>query len=226
MPVPAVLGLGVDPAFLALQWVEPGGLDAAGAEELGRGLAELHACGAPAPGWMPQGDGSKGGGGRQRLGSLGLDVEPGETWAQVYAEQRLLPLVRMAADRGVIGGGATEAVEAVCGRIGDLAGPDEPPARLHGDLWGGNVLADQDGRAWLIDPSAHGGHREMDLAMLRLFGNPGGERVFVAYEEAAPLADGAAERVELWQLQPLLVHAVLFGGSYGAAAERVARRYL
>ncbi len=117
-------------------------------------------------------------------------------------------------------------MEAVCERIEELAGPEEPPARLHGDLWGGNVLADDAGRAWLIDPSAHGGHREMDLAMLRLFGNPGGERVFAAYEEAAPLADGAAERVELWQLQPLLVHAVLFGGSYGAAAERAARRYL
>ncbi len=175
---------------------------------------------------MPQGDGSDGGAGRQRLGSLGLDVKPGETWAAVYAEQRLLPLLRMAVERGAIGPRGVEAVEAVCARIDGLAGPEEPPARLHGDLWGGNVLADEDGRAWLIDPSAHGGHREMDLAMLRLFGNPGGERVFAAYEEAAPLADGAAERVELWQLQPLLVHAVLFGGSYGAAAERAARRYL
>ena len=88
------------------------------------------------------------------------------------------------------------------------------------------MLADEAGRAWLIDPSAHGGHREMDLAMLRLFGSPGGERVFGAYEEAAPLADGAAERVGLWQLQPLLVHAALFGGGYGSSAERTARALL
>ena len=105
-----------------------------------------------------------------------------------------------------------------------LVGPAEPPARLHGDLWSGNVHADTEGRPWLIDPSAYGGHREIDLAMLRLFGAPS-ERVFAAYDELAPLADGWRERVNLWQLLPLLVHAVLFGGSYRAAAERVAGAY-
>ena len=74
----------------------------------------------------------------------------------------------------------------------------------------------------LIDPAAHGGHREVDLAMLRLFGSPGA-RVFDAYHEAAPLADGHDQRVPLWQLFPLLVHALLFGGSYGSSAERAAR---
>jgi fructosamine-3-kinase len=81
-----------------------------------------------------------------------------------------------------------------------------------------------DGRPWLIDPSAYGGHREVDLAMLRLFGAPS-ERFFDAYEQAAPLAHGWRERVELHQLLPLLVHALLFGGSYRGAAERVALRY-
>ena len=110
----------------------------------------------------------------------------------------------------------------MCERIGELCGPPEPPARLHGDLWSGNVMADRDGRPWLIDPSAYGGHREVDLAMLRLFGAPS-ERVFSAYEELAPLAGGWQERVELYQLLPLLVHALLFGGSYRAGAERAAR---
>jgi fructosamine-3-kinase len=87
------------------------------------------------------------------------------------------------------------------------------------------VLGDSTGRPWLIDPSAYGGHREIDLAMLRLFGGPR-ERVFDAYAEAYPLADGYEDRVELWQLLPLLVHAVLFGGPYGAAAERGARHYV
>jgi fructosamine-3-kinase len=105
-----------------------------------------------------------------------------------------------------------------------LAGPAEPPSRLHGDLWSGNVMGGADGRPWLIDPSAYGGHREVDLAMLRLFGAPS-ERVFAAYEDAAPLAEGWRERVELYQLLPLLVHALLFGGSYRGAAERVAQRY-
>jgi fructosamine-3-kinase len=85
-------------------------------------------------------------------------------------------------------------------------------------------MADGDGRPWLIDPSAYGGHREIDLAMLTLFGSPP-PAVFDAYQEVHPLAGGWRERVELNQLLPLLVHAVLFGGSYGGAAERVARRY-
>jgi fructosamine-3-kinase len=137
----------------------------------------------------------------------------------------LAPLVSLCLERGTLSGRGARAVEAVCERIGDLAGPAEPPARLHGDLWGGNVMAGADGRARLIDPAAYGGHREVDLAMLRLFGAPS-ERVFAAYDEAAPLADGHAERVGLWQLFPLLVHAALFGGSYGASVERAAVRYV
>jgi fructosamine-3-kinase len=87
------------------------------------------------------------------------------------------------------------------------------------------VLPDESGRGWLIDPAAYGGHREIDLAMLRLFGAPS-ERIFSAYDEVFPLAPGHEERVALFQLLPLLVHAVLFGGSYGAAAVRAARGYL
>jgi fructosamine-3-kinase len=108
--------------------------------------------------------------------------------------------------------------------MGELAGPPEPPARLHGDLWSGNVLWGRDGKAWLIDPAAYGGHREVDLAMLRLFGSPG-PQFTAAYEERFPLAPGHAERVELYQLFPLLVHAALFGGGYAASAERVARAF-
>ncbi len=218
--VPEVLAIGSEPAFLALEWVEPGRIDEDGAEQLGRGLARLHRLGAPEHGWLPGGRDS------QRIGSLALPTAPGTTWAEFYAGQRLLPLARMAVDGGALGIGGLRAIEAVATKIKELAGPPEPPARLHGDLWSGNVHADRRGRAWLIDPSAHGGHREMDLAMLRLFGSPRADAVFAAYEEDAPLSGGHAERVALWQLQPLLVHAVLFGGSYGASAERAARSYL
>ncbi len=116
-------------------------------------------------------------------------------------------------------------MERVCARMADFVGPDEPPARLHGDLWSGNVLWGRDGRAWLIDPAAYGGHREVDLAMLQLFGNPG-RHFFNAYEERYPLSAGHEERVQLYQLFPLLVHAVLFGGGYAASAERAARAYV
>jgi fructosamine-3-kinase len=109
----------------------------------------------------------------------------------------------------------------VCEEIAAVAGPAEPPARLHGDLWSGNVLWSV-GRPFLIDPVAYGGHREVDLAMLRLFGAPG-PGLLAAYEEVAPLAAGHEDRVALWQLFPLLVHAVLFGGGYGASVERAAK---
>ena len=95
----------------------------------------------------------------------------------------------------------------------DLVGPDEPPARLHGDLWSGNAICDASGGPCLIDPAVYGGHREIDLAMMRLFGGfP--ESVYAGYAEAWALEPEADERVELYQLYPLLVHVVLFGSSY------------
>jgi fructosamine-3-kinase len=205
----------LDDGFLALAWVQPGRLDAAGAEELGRGLAATHAAGAAGFG-DPTGS--------SRFGSLRLANEPTVDWPSFYAQRRLLPLARLARERNALSYAGVQAVERVCERIEDLAGPAEPPARLHGDLWSGNVMADVAGRPWLIDPSAYGGHREVDLAMLRLFGAPS-DRIFEAYAELTPLAAGWQERVELYQLLPLLVHALLFGGSYRAAAERVALRY-
>ena len=108
----------------------------------------------------------------------------------------------------------------MCARLPELCGPAEPPARLHGDLWGGNAIADEHGEPVLIDPAVYGGHREIDLAMMRLFGGFGA-RCFAAYDEAYPLADGHAERVALYQLYPLLVHVNLFGGGYVASVERV-----
>jgi fructosamine-3-kinase len=117
----------------------------------------------------------------------------------------------------------------VCQRLesGDqaLTGPPEPPSRLHGDLWSGNVLWSPDGVV-LVDPAAHGGHRETDLAMLALFGLPHLDRVVAAYDEAWPLAEGWRDRVGLHQLHPLLVHAALFGGGYAARAADLARGYV
>ncbi len=219
LQVPQVLEVGPD--YLALEWIEHGSLDQAGARELGSGLAALHAAGAP-----EFGDPGLGAvGGQSVIGSLALPNDPAPDWPTFYSERRLLPALAAALARDGISSSGARAVEAVCERIAELCGPPEPPARLHGDLWSGNVLADAHGRPWLIDPTAYGGHREIDLAMLRLFGAPS-QSIFDAYEEASPLADGWRRRVPLYQLLPLLVHAALFGGSYGAAAERAARQSL
>ncbi len=106
-----------------------------------------------------------------------------------------------------------------------LSGPSEPPSRLHGDLWAGNVLWGLNDLPWLIDPAAHGGHRETDLAMMHLFGGFG-PATFAAYDESYPLATGWRDRVALHQLDPLLVHACLFGGGYGSRVAEIVAQYL
>jgi fructosamine-3-kinase len=222
LPVPRVLEVAED--YLALEWIEPGSLDAAGAEQLGRGLAAVHAAGAVQFGDPRSCDPSAPAGASTRFGSLALPNEARPDWISFFVECRLQPLARLATEQGWLTDAGSRALERIGERASELVGPAEPPARLHGDLWSGNVLADTSGRPWLIDPAVYGGHREVDLAMLRLFGAPS-ERIFAAYEEVAPLADGWRERVELWQLAPLLVHAILFGGGYREAAERTARRY-
>ena len=161
---------------------------------------------------------------RRTTGSRGLPNEPADTWAEFYRSNRLLPLARLCRDGDVLAPSVVADLEAVAARLEDLGGEPEPPSLLHGDLWAGNRLVAHDGSSWLIDPAAHWGHREFDLAMMRLFGGFGAE-CFGAYAEAFPLGDGSEERVELHQLAPLVVHAIKFGGGYGGAATAAIRRY-
>lgn len=184
------------------------------AERLGRGLAELHAAGAPAFGAAPP-DGPA----DAWIGLAPMENTPGDDWPTWYAEHRVLPYVRRAVDEGTLNGDEAAAIEQACERLPEVP---EPPARLHGDLWNGNVLWGAV-EASLIDPAAHGGHRETDLAMLQLFGCPLLDRVLAAYQEVAPLADGWTDRIGAHQLFPLLVHTVLFGRSYAGQAVAAAK---
>jgi fructosamine-3-kinase len=217
-PVPTVLD--VDQERLVTEFVPPGAPDAAAAAALGSRLARMHAAGAGAFGAAPP-DGPA----AAWIGRAPMRNEPSPSWPEWYAADRVLPYLRAASDAGDLTGREAAIVEVVCDRLRALAGPAEPPARLHGDLWSGNVLWSRGG-AWLIDPAAHGGHRETDLAMLALFGLPHLPRVLDAYHEAAPLADGWEDRIALHQLFPLLVHACMFGGGYAGRAAELAARYV
>jgi fructosamine-3-kinase len=218
-PLPRVLGVTGD--LLVIELLERQEEPApAAARRLGAGLARMHAAGpasfgAPWPGY---------------IASLPLDntefADPAGTgWGSWYAQRRLVPYLTMARDGGALSRADAGLVEAVISRIGELAGPPEPPSRVHGDLWSGNVLW-PGGRGWLIDPAAHGGHRETDLAMLALFGAPQLAEIAAGYTETVPLADGWRSRVPLHQLHPLLVHVCLFGGGYAAQLADAARAAL
>lgn len=212
--VPALLGAAED--CVILEWIEPGRPSVDCAEAFGRALATTHQAGAP-------------GFGADRDGFIGLAPLPNRalpTWPEFFASRRVMPYARAAVDRKALTIEQANTIEAVMRRIHEFAGPEEKPARIHGDLWSGNVVWGADGHAWLIDPAAHGGHRESDLAMLALFGVPHLQRVLDSYDEFAPLAPGWRARVPLHQLHPLLVHAVLFGGTYGGRATAAAQSLL
>ncbi|WP_218125508.1 fructosamine kinase family protein [Glycomyces harbinensis] len=194
-----------DDRLLVEPWIEPAEPTEGHARELGRQIALMHSAGADRFGapW------------RGYIGETFMDNDPaGTTWAEWYAARRIAPYLGPSRDNGALDAADVAAIEALASRLPRLAGPEEAPARTHGDLWWGNVLWGAD-RAWLIDPAAHGGHRETDLANLRLWGAvPRLEAIFDGYAEVSPPAEGWEERTGLHHLFPLLVHTTLFGRAY------------
>lgn len=217
--VPRVVAHGEEegrgPAFLALERIATGRWTREAAEALGRGLAELHRHTAAHFGAAAD----------NFIATLPQSNRTYTTWAAFYRAERLEPLVRRAAERGLLDASLVRTMERLYASLDDRVGPPEPPSLLHGDLWSGNVLVDERGAPVLIDPSVYAGHREMDLAMMRLFG--GFDRAtFDAYEAAFPLSEGHHERVPLHQLYPLLVHVNLFGSGYVNQLEDALHRAL
>jgi fructosamine-3-kinase len=194
--------------MLVLEWIDEDRSTGRTESELGRGVAGLHRAGAPSFGRAD----------RRTTGSRRLPNEPCATWVEFFSSNRLLPLAELSR-RAALPETIVDGLEQVASRLDRLGVPEEPPARLHGDLWAGNRLVDLDGRNWLIDPAAHGGHREFDIAMMHLFGGFGTE-CFASYDEMFPLADGWRDRIPIHQLAPLAVHAIKFGGGYVAATQR------
>ena len=218
--IPEVLavGDGADgaPAFLVLEWIEPGSPAADFAEALGHGLARQHCVAAPRFGFHAD-------------NYIGSTPQP-NAWepdlVTFFRDRRLGFQQELLRRRGRSTPGLDRRLDKLRARLHEwLALPSERPALLHGDLWGGNVMTGSGGEPVLIDPAAHYGCREADLAMTELFG--GFPRGFLqAYDEAAPLEPGYDDRRDLYNLYHVLNHANLFGGAYAANAERICRRYV
>lgn len=218
---PVATVLAVDDTSITFERVDQRRPRAQAAFAFGTQLARTHDAGASAFGVGPDGWSDDG-----FIGNAPLSLRPHLRWGEFYATERVLPYARTAHRQGSLDAAGLARIEALADRL--IAGEfddDAAPARLHGDLWAGNVLF-TDTAATLIDPAAHGGHRITDLAMLELFGFPHLEQVFAGYAEvSSALPHDWRDLIGLHQLHPLLVHAVLFGGSYGPRAVALARRY-
>ncbi len=211
--IPKVVAVGSDPvACLLLEYLPSGPRRADFDRELGRGLALLHR--SAVEGFGLERD--------NYIGTLEQPNGPCSTWAEFYLERRLRPLFERAEQSGRGPDGWARRLARLAERLPALLPNEEPPSPLHGDLWAGNLHVGPAGEPCLIDPAVYAGHREVDLAMMRLFGGFGPE-VFRAYEHTYPLQPGAQERLPLYQLTPLLTHLNLFGSSYTASVDRALR---
>lgn len=216
--VPQVMHVADD--ALVLSWIDEGPvrLNAQTEAEFGKGLAQIHSVpfdhfGGLSP-ELPN-----------IIGSSPVDMSATDDWGTFLFHRRIEPLVRTAVDQGAVDPTLSVIMDRLESRQQELAGPEEHPSLLHGDLWAGNRVIDRTGRSWLIDPHAFYGHREYDLAMMQLFGGFG-EECFDAYDHEYPIGDGWQDRVPWYQMAPLLVHAIRFGGGYGSAVMRAVRHYV
>ncbi len=203
------------PPFLLSVWLEGGavGVDMAA---LGGQLAALHRSSAPAYGL----DHDNYIGGTPQLNGWLAD------WPAFFAERRLLPQIERAGASGLLGAGRRRGLERLLTRVGGLlGGVSRRPSLLHGDLWGGNVVAaDPGGAPGLIDPAVYYGDREAEIAFSELFGGFS-PAFYAAYAAAWPLEPGYAERRDIYNLYHLLNHLNLFGEGYGAQVDAAVRRY-
>ncbi|MDN4481378.1 fructosamine kinase family protein [Demequina muriae] len=212
---------GASAGRIELERVTPARPTADASRDFGRALARTHAAGAEAFGAPPEGwDGPL------YIGRREMPRVTDESWGRFYASGRVLPYLEPALEAGHLREPEAGVVREACDLIADGAFDDDaPPARIHGDLWSGNVLFSPDGVV-LIDPAAHGGHAETDLAMLALFGTPHLGEILAGYQEVSPLRDGWQARVPLHQLHPLAVHAAGHGRAYGVELAEAAHAVL
>lgn len=199
--------------FLILEFIEEGGAAGTSWERFGRQLANLHLSTNEVFGLDHD----------NYIGSLSQINKAAENWTDFFISNRLEPLIRMARERNLLRESHLEAFESLFSRLPHLI-PEESPSLLHGDLWSGNLMFDKMGEPVFIDPAVYYGHREVDIAMTRMFGGFNAS-FFNSYNEIIPLETGWEERLDLHNLYPTLVHLVLFGSSYLSGIERTLKRF-
>jgi len=215
LKIPTVLGHSVlaNTSYLLLEWIDSGHASGQFWEDFGAGLAKLHQTSANHFGLDHD----------NYIGSLPQANNPHSSWADFFIEERLKPQLGMAAKRSLVDKGILSDFQRLFSKLERLV-PDEAPALLHGDLWSGNFMTNEHSQPVLIDPAAHFGHRETEIAFTRLFGGFDTE-FYRSYQRRYPLVPGFEERIELHNLYPLLVHVNLFGASYLSGVLQTLKRF-
>lgn len=216
LEIPDPLGFGTfeDRSYLVLSYVQAGGRQVAYWEDFGQRLANLHAIKAATYGLDFD----------NYIGRLPQKNHHRDEWLGFFVENRIKPQLKMAIDAQKMDASIAKKFEKLFLHL-EAWLPEEPPSLLHGDLWSGNVMIGPSGWVCLVDPAVYYGHREMELAFTQLFGgfDP---RFYQTYKETAPLAPGFEQRIDLYNLYPLLVHVNLFGGGYVNSVRQILKRYL
>lgn len=221
LQVPEAEATGMDQAadlsWILMPFIPTGGGGKKAQEAFGRGLAGMHRAG------QREGQTEYGLDHNNYIGRLPQNNAPMPDWPEFFIERRIRPQLEAAVEAGLMSPESFKQLDAITLKIASIF-PEEPPALLHGDLWGGNYLYTDDDTAALIDPAVYYGHREMELAFTMMFGRFA-PRFYEAYEETWPLAPGFEHRKDLCNLYPVLVHVNLFGHGYTGQAKSILKRY-
>ena len=201
------------PGFLLMEFIDGTNGSTGDSHRFGQELARLHNNHSDSYGLSYS----------NYIGSLPQQNNFHDDWISFFINERIDPQMKLAADHQKIGSDTMQKWENLAARLHDLL-PEWQPSLIHGDLWSGNYMFSRDGDAVLIDPAVYYGHPEMDLAFSKMFGGFS-SAFYEGYQSVNKLEGNFSERVDIYNLYPLLVHVNLFGGHYIRSLDRILKNY-